>query len=250
MQQSVTRLRREILSKEEQREDSAAKRKRMQRLMKEMQGRRMVQRMRDSSGNYVTNKRDMARLLEEFWSPFMSPTGVSEEECDHYLRSLPIPPGVQAALPLLWRPLTEDLVRDALQKMRPCSLPGNDTVPAAVYQSMGPLFVLRMHAIIKGSLDGGAAPEGWSTTILKCIPKSITSETAAEQRPLALLNSSIKCLMTVFLLQLSDVFQQVTLAAQKGFLPGRQMVEHTTAAVEFWNQSSDCILVAVDFAKA
>ena len=38
MQQSVTRLRREILSKEEQREDSAAKRKRVQRLMKELQG--------------------------------------------------------------------------------------------------------------------------------------------------------------------------------------------------------------------
>ena len=56
MQQSFTKLRREILSKEEQRVDSAAKRKRVQRLMKEMHGRRMVQRMRDSSGNYVTNK--------------------------------------------------------------------------------------------------------------------------------------------------------------------------------------------------
>ena len=28
------------------------------------------------------------------------------------------------------------------------------------------------------------------------------------------------------------------------------MVEHTIAVVEFWNQSSDCILVAVNFAKA
>ena len=28
------------------------------------------------------------------------------------------------------------------------------------------------------------------------------------------------------------------------------MVEHTIAAVEFWNQPSDCILVPVDFAKA
>ena len=117
--------------------------------------------------------------------------------------------------------------------MRPCSSPGNDTVPAAVYQSMGPLLVPRTHAIIERSLDRGAAPEGWSTTILKCIPKSIMSETAAEQRPLALLNSSIKWLTMVFLLQLSDVFQQVTPAAQKGFLPGRQMVEHTIAAMEF-----------------
>ena len=149
-------------------------------------------------------------MLEEFWSPIMSPTGVFEDECDQYSRSLPIPPKVQAALPLLWRPLTEDLVGEALRKMRPCSSPGNDTVPATVYQRMGPLFVPRMHAIIQRSLDRGAAPEGWSTTILKCIPKSITSETAAEQRPLALLNSSIKWLTTVFVLQLTDVFQQVT----------------------------------------
>ena len=209
MQQSVTKLRREILSKEEQWEDSAANRKRMQRLMKEMQARRMVQNMRDSSGNYVTNKRDMARLLEEFWSPIMSPTGVREEECDGYLRSLPIPPRVQAALPLLWRPLTEDLVREALHKMRPYSSPGSDTVPAAVYHSMGRLFIPRMHAIIECSLDRGAAPEGWSTTILKCIPKSIMSETAAEHRPLAVLHSSIKWVTAVFLLHLSDIFQQV-----------------------------------------
>ena len=178
MQQSVTRLRHGILSKEEQREDSAAKRKRVTRLMREMQGQRMVQRMRDSSGNYVTNKRDMARLLEEFWSPIMSSTGVSEEEGDRCLRCLSTPPSKQAAFQLLWRPLTEDLVREALHKMRPCSSPGTDTVPAAVYQRMGPLFVPRMHAIIKRSLDRGAAPEGWSTTILKCIPKLMTSETA------------------------------------------------------------------------
>ena len=38
MQQPVTKLRREILSKEKQRQDSAAKKKRLQRLMKEMQG--------------------------------------------------------------------------------------------------------------------------------------------------------------------------------------------------------------------
>ena len=136
----------------------------------------------------------------------MNLTGVSGEECDRYLRSLPIPSKVEAALPLLWRRLTEDLVREALQKMRPCSSPGTDTVAAAVYQCMGPLFVPRMHAIIKRPLERGAALEGLSTTILKCIPKSITSETAAEQRPLALLNCSIQWLTTVFWLQLTDVF--------------------------------------------
>ena len=37
---------------------------------------------------------------------------------------------------------------------------------------------------------------------------------------------------------------------QKGFLPGRRMVDHAPAAVDCWNQSGDCIFVGVDFAKA
>ena len=145
---------------------------------------------------------------------------MSEEECDRYLRSLRIPPRVQAASPLLWRPLTEDVVREALHELRPCSSPGNDTVPAAVYQRMEPLFVPRTHAIIKSSLVQGAAPEGWSTTILECIPKSITSETAAEQRALALLNSSIKWLKTVFLLQLTDAISASDTCSLEGIFAG------------------------------
>ena len=96
----------------------------------------------------------------------------------------------------------------------------------------------------------GSAPGWWTTIILKYILKAVTSETAADQRPLGILNSSIQWLTTVILLQLCDVVQQVTSAAQKGFLLGRQIIDHTVGAVEFSNQSTDCLLVAVNIAKA
>ena len=66
--------------------------------MREMQNHRMVERMFDPSGAYLTNKCDMAALIAEFWT-MMSPNGVTLEECSRYLDSLPIPPRVQAAFP-------------------------------------------------------------------------------------------------------------------------------------------------------
>ena len=170
-----------------------------------MQQRRMVQRMRDATGSCVTGKKDIARLLEECWSPIMSPTEVTEEQCMQYLESLPIPQKVRAAFPLLSKPLSEELVMEALHKMRPHSSPRQDTLPAAVYQQLGKVLAPSMHAILERSLARGSAPGWWTATILKFIPKAITSETAADQRPLALVNSSIKWLTTVILLQLGDM---------------------------------------------
>ena len=110
---------------------------------------RMVQRMRDTTWSYVTGKKDMARLLEEFWSPIVNPIGVTEEHGMQYLERLPIPQKVRATPPLSRKPLSKELVIETLHKMRPYSSPGQDTVAAAVYQRMCKLFAPRMHAILE-----------------------------------------------------------------------------------------------------
>ena len=38
----------------------------------------------------------------------------------------------------------------------------------------------------------------------------------------------------VMLLQIQDVLQAITPSSHKGFLRGRQMVEHAIEAVDFW----------------
>ena len=184
-QQSLHRLRKELSTKEEKKADRAAKRQRVQRLMREMRNCRMVQRMRDSSGAYLTNKCNMAALIAEFWTGVMSPNGVTLEECSRYLDSLPIPAKVHAAFLLLWKPLSEPLVQQALEKMKAHSSPGLDSAPASVYKRFADMFVTRMLSILESALESGTVSQSWSETILTCIPKSITTKMAAEQRLLA-----------------------------------------------------------------
>ena len=52
------------------------------------------------------------------------------------------------------------------------------------------------------------------------------------------------------LLQIQDVLQAITPSSQKGFLRGRQMVEHAIKAVDFWGRNPRCVVVAIDFQKA
>ena len=52
------------------------------------------------------------------------------------------------------------------------------------------------------------------------------------------------------LLQIHDVLQAITPSSQKGFLRGRQMVEHAIEAVDFWGRNRRCVVVAIDFQKA
>ena len=52
------------------------------------------------------------------------------------------------------------------------------------------------------------------------------------------------------LLQIQDVLQAITPSSQKGFLRGRQMVEHAIEAIDFWGRNRRCVVIAIDFQKA
>ena len=134
--------------------------------------------------------------------------------------------------------------------MKPHSLPSLDGIQASVYQAMDGLFSAKMVVIMEQFLAGGSVPEDWTATILKCIPKSISAETPDKQRPLALQNTKMKWVSAIMLLHIHDVLQAITPSSQKGFLRGRQMVEHAIKAVDFWGRNRRCVMVAIDFQKA
>ena len=245
-QKSMNQLRKELQTKGERVEDSRQRRRRVLRLMKEMEERRTVMRLRDSQGCYAQNREQMASMLQKLWEGVMLDNAVTEMECTRYLDSLPIPANVRRAAPLLFRPLRLPLVQDALRQMKPHSSPGLDGIQASVYQAMDDILSEKMMDIMGHFLAGGAIPEDWTATILKCIPKSILAETPDKQRPLALQNTKVKWVSAVMLLQIQDVLQAITPSSQKGFLRGRQMRE----AVDFWGRNRRCVVVAIDFQKA
>ena len=111
--------------------------------------------------------------------------------------------------------------------MKPHSSPGLDGIQASVYEAMDGIFSEKMMDIMGQFLAGGAIPEDWTATILKCIPKSISAETPDKQRPLALQNTKVKWVSAVMLLQIQDVLQAITPSSQKGFLlKSSYLVQH------------------------
>ena len=116
----------------------------------------------------------------------MSPTGRTESECSRYIESLPIPEKVRQAFPLLFKPLSKDIVQCALKKMPKGLSPGRDGVPIELYQAMPELFVPQLHGALSGFLETGTIPESWSTALMKNTPKFAGAEKPQDLRPLML----------------------------------------------------------------
>ena len=99
-------------------------------------------------------------------------------------------------------------------------------------------------------LKRGGVPDSWGTSLLKCLPKFAGAEWPKDLRPIALQNACLKWISTTILLQVIDALQQIIPPEQKGFLPGRQMLDHIIFARSEWEQLPEQIMVAVDFRKA
>ena len=84
--------------------------------------------------------KDMAGHLKKFWTEVMAGSDVTEDHILQYLESLPIPQQVRNAFPLLYKPLSLDLVIAAGEDLRTNSSPGLDGIPAEVYQKWIGLF--------------------------------------------------------------------------------------------------------------
>ena len=107
----MDKLRKEVQTKAERVEDSRQRRRRVLRLMKEMEERRTVLRLRDSQGIYGQNREQMASMLQKFWEGVMLDNLVTEVDCTRYLESLPIAANVKRAAPLLFGPVSLPVVQ-------------------------------------------------------------------------------------------------------------------------------------------
>ena len=93
-------------------------------------------------------------------------------------------------------------------------------------------------------------PEELATSLMKCLPKFAGAECPKDLRPLALQNTCVKWISTTIMLQVMDALQQIIPPEQKGFLPGRQMVDHLVFARAEWDRLPEQAMVAIDFQKA
>ena len=158
--------------------------------------------------------------------------------CGCPLSATPAPAFVTARLcrVLLFRELSADIVVAGLERMKRGSAPGMDGIPAEVYQAMPEVFAPKLHDVMRVFLARGGVPDSWGTSLLKCLPKFAGAERPEDLRPLALQNACLKWISTVILLQTIDALQQLIPQEQKGFLPGRHMVDHIVYARSEWER--------------
>ena len=174
----------------------------------------------------------------------------TEEECWRYVRSLLTPPKILHALPLLMKPLSLEVVLAALERLKGGLAPGKDGIPAELYQAFPSVFAPRLLSAMKCFLREGGVPAEWSVSLMRCLPKFWGAEQPKDMRPIALQQVCLKWVTTTVMLQLSDVWPQVIPPCQKGFVPGRQMLDHVIFARAEWERLPDQVMVTVDFQKA
>ena len=126
-------------------------------------------------------------------------------ECAQFLQSLPLHPQLKGAAALLLKPLTQELVLTALEKMKPGSAPGLDGLAAEILMALPGVLVPKMTEQIPQFLTTGKITEKWARAILSPIPKQKGSIFVTQLRPLCLQSVLFKSVSMTLYLMLQDL---------------------------------------------
>ena len=150
----------------------------------------------------------------------------------------------------LFKPLSAELVLQALNNLQATSAPGYDGFTVQIYKSFKELFVPQMVTVMAEFLRTGEIPLDWSLALLNPIPKVVGDPAAKHLRPLVLQNTCLKWISATMALQLSDIINQFTPKQQKGFIKGKFMQDHLFNAFGSWHDMETGWFLFIDFAKA
>ena len=125
--------------------------------------------------------------------------------CTQFLHVIPLKPQLKGAAALLLKPLTQELVLTALDKMKPGSAPGLDGISAEILTAFPDTLVPRMTEHIALFLSKGSRREEWALGILNPIPKQQGSISVEHLRPLCLQSVMFKWVSMTLYLMMQDL---------------------------------------------
>ena len=202
------------------------------------------------TGTLLTEPQKIAQALQDHWTGIMAAGSKTVPECMEYLASLPLPANIQAVAPMLLRPLSEDLVRTALENMKKGSSPGIDGFPAEIFIGLADTLVPKMTETVARFIAQGSIPPDWAQGLLSPIPKEVGSISINALRPICLQNVLFKWVSASIYLMLEDIVAFVTPSAQKAFIKGRFIFDHIWDARGAWEAMRQGLVVSIDFSKA
>ena len=97
----------------------------------------------------------------------------------------------------LFRSLTVDIVRAALDMLHDNVSPGDDGIGAKKFKVFAEQFVPRMHELLEHCLNEGCLPKGWEHGLLNCIPTLAGMALINKLRPIASQDVKMKWMMNI-----------------------------------------------------
>ena len=155
----LTRLRAQLQPQEARAQQASERRKRIHEMVRQLRDRQYLQRVRDSKGVVQETSKTIARALHDYWGGVMGGGGHAGGVPAVRLVAA-IPERVRRAMPLLFRELSEELVKTALERLKRGSAPGMDGLPAEVYQAFPEVFVPKLYQAMVLFLRRGGGARG------------------------------------------------------------------------------------------
>ena len=118
------------------------------RLVQQLQSKRQVVSMRHKTGPVLYGPHAIASEITFFWQQTMSVRGQPLNECHSYLASLFNSKNIPLMAEMLNKPLSPQLVHEALLALNTTLAPGLDGIPCAIYASFAEQFTPVMHNFI------------------------------------------------------------------------------------------------------
>ena len=206
----LSKLRSALNTQPEKPQSKQQRRIEIARLTRELQSKRKLTALRNKARRTFTEPMQIAEELKQFWSGVMAKGEHTVEEFAQFLRSLPLRPQLKGTATLLLKPLTQELVLTALEKMKPGSAPGLDGVTAEILMALPGALVPKMTEQIALFLTTWTITEEWALAILNPIPKQKGSISLTQLRLLCLQSVLFKWVSMSLYLMLQDLLLYAT----------------------------------------
>ena len=152
--------------------------------------------------------------------------------------------------------ITLDMIKNAINEIKPSSAPGPDSIPAHIYKQYAEELAYPILCIWRQSLDTGKLPEGQARALITPIYKGGDKSNPANYRPVALTNHLTKIFERILRKKLAGHIDNNNLMnnSQHGFREGRstasQLLSYYDSILTMLEEGTYVDAVYLDFAKA
>ena len=147
--------------------------------------------------------------------------------------------------------VTEQEVEEAIKKLNSDSAPGLGGLTSNFHKAHANFFIPNLTVMFNLMISHNWAPDSFTRTVIKLIPKKPVSRTVEDYRPITLINTDQEILSHLLANRLKKSLTTLTGPHQTAYLPQRSIHSSLTQVnLNLEHLTEEDCLVACDFSKA